>query len=269
LFGFVRKLGCFGGRNDKEDKIDPYFDGIVIHIHGGGFISMSSSSHQSYTRQWANILKKPIFSIDYRLAPQNPFPAAVDDCWQAYNWIIDNAEETLGITPSKVILVGDSAGGNLCLAVALRAIKMGYRVPDGLMLAYPALNLSSKIFTPSLLLAIDDQIVPYSLLKFCINSYVPETENAETNPFISPIAASDELLSRLPPVRIMVGTKDPLHDECWRLLYKLRKLNKDAKMVVYREMPHGFLGYDLPQGMSEARTCIVDAAKIIQELMQK
>jgi len=64
-----------------------------------------------------------VFSIDYKLAPEHPFPAAVDDCWQAYNWIIDNCKDTLWINPRKVVLVGDSAGGNLVLAVALRAIK--------------------------------------------------------------------------------------------------------------------------------------------------
>jgi len=65
----------------------------------------------------------------------------------------------------------------------------------------------------------------------------------------------------------MVGTKDPLHDECWRLLYKLKKLDKDVKMTVYREMPHGFLSYDVPSGMEEAKICIRDAAEMMKELM--
>lgn len=65
---------------------------ILIHIHGGGFISMSSGSHQNYTRIWANKLEIPVFSIDYRLAPEFPYPNGLDDCWQAYNWIIDNVE---------------------------------------------------------------------------------------------------------------------------------------------------------------------------------
>lgn len=67
-------------------------DTILIHIHGGGFISMSSGSHQNYTRVWANKLEIPVFSIDYRLAPEFPYPNGLDDCWQAYNWIIDNVE---------------------------------------------------------------------------------------------------------------------------------------------------------------------------------
>ena len=72
----------------------------------------------------------------------------------------------------KIILVGDSAGGNLVASVTTMAIERKFRVPDGLILCYPALNLSKKYFTPSLLLALDDPILPYPFLKMCINSYI-------------------------------------------------------------------------------------------------
>jgi len=265
----MKNLSCLGRGDIKAEDIDPHFDGIVIHFHGGGFIAMSSASHQSYTRVWANTLKKTVFSIDYRLAPTHPFPAAVDDCWQTYNWILDNAMTALGISPSKVIVVGDSAGGNLALGVVYRAIKLGYRVPDGLVLAYPALSVDDKCFSPSLLLSIDDQIVPYSLLKFCADSYIPPDSKPDSNPYLSPVCASDEILSQLPPVRIVIGTRDPLHDESWRFMHKLTKLKKDVKMVVYTEMPHGFLSYDVPNGMKESKQCILETAAIIKELMDK
>lgn len=80
---------------------------LILHIHGGGFIGMSSRSHQSYTRKWAIMLGIPIFSIDYRLAPEFPYPAALDDCWQAYHWLRNNAEEMFGILPKKVIFLFD------------------------------------------------------------------------------------------------------------------------------------------------------------------
>lgn len=81
----------------KKNESFCFSEAIVIHIHGGGFISMSSRSHQTYTRKWANQLKIPIFSIDYRLAPEFAYPAAVDDCWQAYNWILKNVYDLFGI----------------------------------------------------------------------------------------------------------------------------------------------------------------------------
>ena len=127
-----RKANLLEKMLGKEyDPNDPTFNGLVVHIHGGGFVAMSSKSHQTYSRRWANMIKKPIFSLDYRLAPDDPYPAALDDIWQAYNWIVDNAEDILGILieitskmtifcdkgvkPNKIIVTGDSAGGNLSL----------------------------------------------------------------------------------------------------------------------------------------------------------
>jgi hormone-sensitive lipase len=157
------------------EKFNPQAHGpnaLVLHVHGGGFVSMSSGSHQNYTRIWANELKVPIFSVDYRLAPKDKFPAALNDVWQVYYWIVRYSEAFLGIKPGKIILVGDSAGGNLVCAVTVMAIERGFRVPDGLVLCYPALSLSRDIFTPSLLLAIDDPILPYPFLKMCLDTYI-------------------------------------------------------------------------------------------------
>lgn len=133
---------------------------------------MSSGSHQTYTRVWANDVGIPVFSVDYRLAPADAFPSALNDVWQVYYWVVEHAETYLGIKPEKIILVGDSAGGNLVCAATLMAINRGYRVPDGLIMCYPALNLSKEIFTPSLLLAVDDPILPYPFLKMCLESYI-------------------------------------------------------------------------------------------------
>ena len=146
-------------------------DTVIIHVHGGGFVAMSSSSHQCYTRMWANELGVPIISVDYRLAPQNQFPDALNDVWQVYYWVVEYGEAFLGIKTDKIILVGDSAGGNLVTATTIMAIERGFRKPDMLVLAYPALSLSKFRFTPSLLLAVDDTFLPYSFLKMCLESY--------------------------------------------------------------------------------------------------
>ena len=88
------------------------YNRLIIQVHGGGFIGQTSFSHQCYLRTWANEIDYPIFSVDYRLAPTHKFPAGIDDVWQAYTWLINHAEKAFGITPEKVVLVGDSAGGN-------------------------------------------------------------------------------------------------------------------------------------------------------------
>jgi len=103
--------------NDNDRSID--IDAIMIHIHGGGFVAMSSASHQTYTRKWANEVGIPIFSIDYRLAPEHAYPAALNDVWQAYYWIINHCETHFGIKPKKIFVAGDSAGGNLTVALTM------------------------------------------------------------------------------------------------------------------------------------------------------
>ena len=115
------------------------FDRVLIHIHGGGFIAMSTRSHQTYLTKWANECKLVVFTIEYRLAPEHKFPAGFDDVWQAYYWIITQSEKQFGIKLSNVILAGDSAGGNLAMAVSLRAVRSGLRAPDGILLGYPGM----------------------------------------------------------------------------------------------------------------------------------
>ena len=99
----------------NEPKIERV-DEVVIHIHGGGFMAMSSKIHQIYTRKWSREWNVPVFSIDYRLAPEHPYPAAIDDVWQAYVWIVKYSLDFLGITTDKIVLAGDSAGGALAIS---------------------------------------------------------------------------------------------------------------------------------------------------------
>jgi hormone-sensitive lipase len=246
-----------------KSKMNTEIEGIIIHIHGGGFVSGSSGSHRTYLYRWAKSLNRIIFSIDYRLAPEYTYPACLDDCWQAYNWIINYSEPLLGIKTNKIILTGDSAGGNLAMALTLRAIKMGVRVPDGCMLSYPALNLFPKIFSPSYFLALEDMVLPSNMLKLVIKAYVSEEFDPKIDPFLSPLRASDELLAKLPPIRIVTGTKDPLHDDNWRFLQRMQGLNKDIKMLVYENMPHGFLQFDQ---IEEYKTVIEGTCKVLEEL---
>mmetsp|Transcript_31274 Transcript_31274/g.28435 ORF Transcript_31274/g.28435 Transcript_31274/m.28435 type:complete len:153 (+) Transcript_31274:1222-1680(+) len=149
------------------------------------------------------------------------------------------------------------------------AIKTGFRVPDGLLLAYPALDLEIDRFTPSFLQAIEDQLLPYSVLKLCLKAYVPDGASTSKDCFISPLRAPDDFLKLLPPTRIVVGTRDPLHDECWRFADRMRELGKDMSMIVYKELPHAFLSFDVPMGMPEAKECINDSVKIFKELFAK
>jgi len=252
----------------KTETKNKSLDTLVIHIHGGGWVSMSSGTHQIFLRNWAKQLGIPVFSIDYKLSPEYKYPTALDECWQAYNWLIDNCYEAFGITPNKIVLAGDSAGANMCLGLAMLAIKSKRRVPDGIFLAYPALNLRTDTYSPSLLKALDDEIIPYTFLELCQRSYLPDAKYATMDPLVSPILASEEFLERLPAIRIAVGDEDPFHDECWRFLDKLKKVGKDAKLTIFKGFGHGMLNFDMPVlGMLESQECIKYCANGIQELL--
>ncbi|KAM9631683.1 hormone-sensitive lipase [Trichechus inunguis] len=149
---------------------------LVVHIHGGGFVAQTSRSHEPYLKSWAQELGAPILSIDYSLAPEAPFPRALEECFYAYCWAIKHCA-LLGSTGERICLAGDSAGGNLCFTVSLRAAAYGVRVPDGIMAAYPATMLQPAA-SPSRLLSLMDPLLPLSVLSKCVSAYAgAETED--------------------------------------------------------------------------------------------
>nr|XP_012613984.1 hormone-sensitive lipase isoform X4 [Microcebus murinus] len=149
---------------------------LVVHFHGGGFVAQTSKSHEPYLKGWAQELGAPILSIDYSLAPEAPFPRALEECFFAYCWAVKHCA-LLGSTGERICVAGDSAGGNLCFTVSLRAAAYGVRVPDGIMAAYPATMLQSAA-SPSRLLSLMDPLLPLSVLSKCVSAYSgAETED--------------------------------------------------------------------------------------------
>ena len=148
---------------------------LIIHIHGGGFISMSSSSHQNYSRLWAHMMPNAVVcSLDYRLAPnEGRFPDQLDDCWQAYYYLVKHSEKVLKFKPERIILVGDSAGGNLVLSLCVMAIERKFRIPDGVVPCYACSVVSLEEYWPSLMFSLDDLILTQSFLNLCVESYLP------------------------------------------------------------------------------------------------
>ncbi|XP_069393843.1 hormone-sensitive lipase isoform X1 [Paralichthys olivaceus] len=150
---------------------------LLIHFHGGGFVAQTSKSHEPYLKSWSQDLGVPVLSIDYSLAPEAPFPRALEECFYSYCWALRN-HHLLGWTGEKVCLAGDSAGGNLCLTTSMRAAAFGVRMPDGIVAAYPA-TLLTAYASPSRLLSLMDPLLPLSVLSRCLSAYAgnePQTE---------------------------------------------------------------------------------------------
>jgi len=152
------------GRSPK-----PKNDGFLLHVHGGGFVAQSSKSHEMYLRTWACELGVPILSIDYSLAPEAPFPRALEECFFVYAWCLNNFDQ-LGTTGKCFCLAGDSAGGNLCVSLSMRAVEYGIRVPDSILAAYAPFNVQ-WVPSPSRLLSLMDPLLPTGVLGACLAAY--------------------------------------------------------------------------------------------------
>uniref|UniRef100_A0A1A9W7R9 Small subunit processome component 20 homolog n=1 Tax=Glossina brevipalpis TaxID=37001 RepID=A0A1A9W7R9_9MUSC len=161
-------------------KMQPRSRAILFHCHGGGFVAQSSKSHEIYLRDWCVALETPILSVDYSLAPEAPFPRAIEEVFYAYCWMLKNAEH-LGTTAERVVAMGDSAGANLSIALTLKCIEMNVRAPDGLFLAYCP-TLISFVPSPARLLCLMDPLLPFGFMMRCLRAYAaPSQETKQEN----------------------------------------------------------------------------------------
>ena len=232
----IPKLPATGGKDYKE-----MFKKIIIHIHGGGFMAMSSTYHETYLRLFANEIERPVFSIDYRLAPIVQFPEPLHDCIKGYFWVKQFVEDVIGTTLESVILIGDSAGGNLAIALNFWLIENNVRPPDMLIGCYSALRLDMKSYSPSFFKTMDDYFLSYAGLWACCKQYLPDSMEGTTDKFACPIFANEELLKKMPKTRLFICMDDPLSDDQFRLGHSLLKAGVDIKITAFHHFIHGML----------------------------
>ncbi|XP_014288475.1 hormone-sensitive lipase [Halyomorpha halys] len=144
-------------------------DSLLFHCHGGGFVSQSSRSHENYLRQWAIDLDIPVLSVDYSLAPEAPYPRALEEIFYAYCWALANPS-LLGTTAEKIVFAGDSAGANLNVALTMMCLEYGVRKPQGLFLAYIPIIMSLDP-SPSRLFSLIDPLLPMGFLNGLVKAY--------------------------------------------------------------------------------------------------
>lgn len=175
LLSSKRRVGMVGSGGVGGELLG-LADALIIHCHGGGFVAQTSRSHEIYLRTWAVTLGVPILSIDYSLAPEAPYPRALEEALYAYAWALNHASTLLGSTAQKVLFVGDSAGANLNLAVTLKCLQLNIRKPDGIFMAYTPLLVEFAL-SPSRLLCITDPLLPVGFMIRCLKAYItPENK---------------------------------------------------------------------------------------------
>ena len=256
-------------KSKEEDNPSP--KALMIYIHGGGFLNTSFFFHENYLRDICNKIGIPILGINYAGAPDHPYPEGINDCYQAYMWVLDNCESELGFKPEKIILSGDSSGGNfaLCLNFLIQSMNIfegkNIHTPDFLFPLYPCSNASRKNMSLSLASSFEDYRITIKGLREINESYRGYYPN-ELDPFINPRDAPDILLKRMPKTRFMTGSHDPLRDDSVRLIYKLCLAGVDVKAYDFFNYQHGFIGVNNPIIKGPSRHIFVK--EIIEFLQQ-
>ena len=206
---------------------------FVLYLHGGGYIQGSIKSHQDLAARIARASKTKVLVIDYRLAPENPYPAALEDAVKAYKWLINDKN----ISPDKIIIAGDSAGGGLTLCTLIKLRDEGLKLPAAAVCLSPwtDLAITSNTIRENMK---KDPWLKLSELHFMSELYIGD--NDPTNPLISPLFAD---LNSLCPLLIHVGTNEIILDDSIRFAEKAKKAGNEVTLEVFDDMIHVFQAF--------------------------
>jgi acetyl esterase len=232
----VRDLDA-GGVAARLYHPSPEVTGLLVYFHGGGWVIGDLESHDGTCRSLANHSGQAVLSIDYRLAPEHPFPAAVDDCLAATTWAHENAS-TLRADPDRLAVGGDSAGGNLAAIVATSgAAPLKFQ-----LLVYPVTDLRAE--TASHTDNAEGYFLTGSAMRWFAGHYLDGSGTTIEDPLVSPMLASDDVLRNAPPGLVITAQYDPLRDEGEAYAARLNQLGIPTTSVRFGGQIHAF--FSLP-----------------------
>jgi len=216
----------------------------LVFFHGGGYIACGISSHERLCSRLARLAECVVVSVDYRLAPEHKFPAAVDDAFTALRWVARHGPD-YGLDVKRLAVGGDSAGGTLATVSAIRARDEGGPALLHQLLIYPGTDLTGE--TESEKLYRSGYFLDADFSEMCLNSYIPNSGD-RAHPWASPLFTKD--LGKLPPATIITAECDPLRDEGKAYAEKLNAAGTPASYKDYAGVFHGFASLFgmLPEG---------------------
>ena len=226
---------------------------ILLYLHGGGYVAGSPKSHHGLASRISRAGKIKVLAINYRIAPEDPFPAALEDSVTAYSWL----SNTQKIESKNILIGGDSAGGGLTLATLLKLKEMNLPLPVAAVCISPWVDLALTGDSNKNNADIDPFLTPELCIKASKWYY---GDNDPKNPLISPLYGD---LRGLPPILIHVGTRELVTDDSIRFAEKAKSSGVDLTLEVFEGMIHVFHAFALV--IPEAREAIEKIGKFIQK----
>lgn len=208
----------------------------IYYIHGGGFVQGEAAWGHFCAVNIAKKCNRNLVLVNYRLAPDHPFPAGINDCITAYEWMLKR-----GIKADNIVFLGESAGGNLVLATAIGCKQRSIPLPAGIAAISPVVDLNF-CFSSYRERRERECILPYNQNRFAQHEYMEDKDFS--NPLASPLFGDCE---GLPPVFIGVSTEEILFDDSIHMHEKLLKEGVDSRLVVWENMWHTFYMMDFPE----------------------
>jgi monoterpene epsilon-lactone hydrolase len=207
-------------------QLRPRDDAVILYIHGGGFTAGTVGAYRGLASRYSAAAQARVLSFDYRHAPEQPFPAALDDSVAVYRWLLDQTP------PHRIGLVGDSAGGNLVVATMLQIRDSGDRLPAAAVCVSPVFDLALTGESVKSRVSRDPMILPESL-RLCSAAYLGGKDSR--TPLASPLYAD---LHGLPPMLIEMGSEEMLRDDSVRLAEKAKQAGVDVSLEEWVDMIH-------------------------------
>lgn len=231
----------------------------LVYFHGGGFTIGSLETHDTLCRRICARARCVVVSVDYRLAPEAPFPSAIEDCVDGHRWVFEHATE-LGIDPSKLAVGGDSAGGNLAAVVCSLARDENRPMPCAQLLIYPGVGTHDHVGRKHPELQTGYGLDAKTLQWFSAN-YVPQ--DVKDDPRVAPLHMSSH--AGLPPTVIVTAQFDLLCAEGIEYASKLQAAGVPVKHLHVPDLPHGFATMSV---LPRAQEAIVDFAAALREYLE-
>jgi epsilon-lactone hydrolase len=219
-------------------------NGIVLHLHGGGFVFGSPRSHRGLAVVLSRRTERPVFLLDYRRAPEHPFPAAADDCLEAYRTLLAK-----GVPADKIVLSGDSAGGHLATGLLADLTREGLPMPSHAVLFSPWVDLSGELALARDKIRRDPFVAPHAILA-CRDAYLGKGDPWAQRPGV---LEADK--SGWPPVLIQVGDTECLLEDSRRLAASLKAAEVPCELQEWPGQIHAFPVFSnlLPEGRQAVR----------------